>query len=84
MSYEELKIIQEDTDLRIIGTNYWLASNDNSRNLYTVDIDGSLSRSASSHARGYRPVVELKAKILTTGEGQNEFGQKAWELVKMK
>ncbi len=44
-------------------------------------LDDNYINGAFVHLGGFRPVVELKAKILTTGQGKDMFDQKAWTLV---
>ncbi len=80
-----------DPNIRTIGSYYYLTST-----MYRSDLQHDCllyitptGTSAESNivdigSFGFRPVVVLKDKILTTGEGLDQFNQKAWLLVKPK
>ncbi len=68
--------------LRNTGSLYWLTNSGYPTGLYYVWYDGSI-HSDETNSFGFRPVIELKAKILTTGQGSDKVGNnKAWQLVK--
>ena len=97
MNYQEAYDIDKteldvatNNDLRKTGAFYYLATpyqtEDDKNWLYGVRQDGAITYIgyATGLATGFRPVVVLKAGILTTGKGTDEFGQPAWKLVEMK
>ena len=69
-----------DKDLRTTGTQYWLATPYNDDALYYVNHDGNIDYHYSD-SYGFRPVIELKSNVLTSGQGKDMFDQKAWILV---
>ncbi len=92
---EDVDKIDITSDLRSHGVRYWLASayNAPSANLWYVYIDGrtlsscvpwseetGCATTSGSYWFGFRPVVELKANIKTTGKGTDMFGNPAWIL----
>ncbi len=78
MTKDEVEAITNTSDtLRKTGTYYYLATAA-SQYLYYVSDDGSFDYTGSNHSWGFRPVVVLKSTVLTTGEGQDMFGNKAW------
>ncbi len=75
---EEIENLNQSDPLRSIGTVYWLANPSGGTGLYYMLADGRPS--TASGLNGFRPVIVLKTGILTTGEGQDQFGQKAWKI----
>ncbi len=85
----DLENIDKENNLRKTNNYYWLATqNDKNQvgSLYLIRADGDfqIGNNIEGHSFGYRPVVELKPNIKTTGKGTDEFGQEAWQLVEMK
>ncbi len=83
MKYEEAQTIEQSSNLRNIGSRYWLGTVAGEWWVRSVFEDGGFNTN-HSNLYGYRPVVVLKTGILTTGKGQDEFDQDAWQLVEMK
>ncbi len=86
LNYEEAKAITGSTssttdDLQKTGDYYWLATIDGNTNLYGVGFTGNIYGGGNNYSWGFRPVIVLKSKILTTGKGTDEFGQPAWTLI---
>ncbi len=76
-------ITPENNTLRATGGVYWLATEGpTSGDLYRIISSGSYSTGSFSSSMGFRPVVELKANIITTGQEPDTVGNKnAWTLV---
>ncbi len=83
MKREDAEIIDQNSTLRKTGATYWLANEVSSYGLLMGYSTGQISGDNRMVALGYRPVVVLKSKILTTGKGQDQVGNNdAWQLVK--
>ncbi len=77
----DIENLDADNNLRKIGTYYWLANVYADTELYYIHSDGKLNHYFSA-VTGFRPVVELKSNILTTGQGPDKVGNpNAWTLV---
>lgn len=65
----------------LIKTNlyYWLATANNSSNLWYVQHNGQISKT-NNHTRGIRPVVVLASCVTTTGKGTDAYGHSSWML----
>ncbi len=83
-------ITKEDVDaittasdtLRKTGDYYWLATEYTSNGLYSVNASGGINGYENSSAYGFRPVIELKVNILTSGQTTDKVGNpNAWTLV---
>ncbi len=80
---EDIDSIASPSDLKNIGSEYYSADITAGRTYYMA-YNGS-SSGVGTGLRGYRPLIELKANIITTGKGQDKVGnQNAWTLVEPK
>ncbi len=79
MTEEEARGIEQSNNLRTTGDCYWLANAYSSNNLVFVNMDGDIGH-YNGRSYGFRPVIVLKSSVLTTGEGRDSFGNKAWIL----
>ncbi len=79
MTKDEAEAIAINNSLRMTGSYYWLANSYNDIYLWYVNYQSYIGYSDNS--MGFRPVIVLKPNVLTTGQGQDEFKQKAWILV---
>ncbi len=80
MTKSEVDAIAQSSDLRNIGSYYWLASPYGS-DLWNVTSTGLVDYGRNS-SYGVRPVVVLKSNIKTTGKVKDAVGNDAWNLVK--
>ncbi len=75
------------SNLRNTDNRYWLTDPYGDNDLYLMSLGGGYTYSHNSNscgsgcAYGFRPVVVLKAKILTSGKVRDEFNQEAWNLI---
>ncbi len=82
LNKEDVENFEISNSLRKTDTRYWLATDFGSYFVYHIFADGSLINSGRDSQGGFRPVVELKPGILTTGQGPDKVGNKdAWTLV---
>ena len=88
MNYEEALDITKnedatDDDLRTTGVRYWLSTKASSGiGFWGVDTNGRLDFNNFQYVNGFRPVIELKSGMLTTGQEPDKVGnQNAWTLV---
>ncbi len=83
MNKGEADAIDQSSNLRNIGAQYWLASDCECGvgNLWDVYIDGVMYTGNSSGVMGFRPVVVLKSGIKTIGKVKDAVGNEAWNLV---
>ncbi len=83
MTKEDTDKINSSSDLRKINTTYWLANAWESTYLWSIYSNGNINSGYSgAYVFGFRPVVVLKSKILTTGKGKDQVGNNdAWLLV---
>ncbi len=88
MTYEEAYAITDSTSstsetLRKTGDYYWLATanSDSNYSLWNVGSDGYIDYNYN-RSLGFRPVIELKANMLTSGQTTDKVGNKdAWTIV---
>ena len=82
MNYGEADAIAQSSDLRTIGTRYFLANAyDNSALWYMKESGSTYQWYSYEHSYGFRPVVILKPNIKTTGKVKDVVGQDAWSLI---
>ena len=90
LTYEDIgspangAVVVENKNLRFVGNSYWLASYQNANQVwYVFHLSGSQDGSymSANFAIGIRPVVTLKAGLLTTGLVQDNFGNQAWSIL---
>ena len=79
MNKEEIDEIPTGSNLRTIGSNYYLASY--IAGLYNITSGGTIDAYGYNNPHGVRPVVVLKDNTLTTGKITDAVGQVAWSLV---
>ncbi len=81
MNKVDAEKISETDNLRKMDARYWLATTYSVSTLWFMKENGIISHDGQlGYAYGFRPVVVLKSNILTTGQGQDMFGNKAWIL----